>query len=755
MALCMPAKRFAAPTGGDPGSARVPRSSIAVCGAGMRNSGESHSVMNARAASSLADPRPWRRSAVVTLVALLVAHAALIVWTVARLFPENPYNPVDVIKLRQVAIPAALLFAAVAFAERRRPACGVALATLIVATALFLPGTVMTVALLLIDAWLIGDMLLRGLQRTAPSASRPDAGLATLTGLALFIGLISICGQFKVHYTPVYAVLLVVPMLAALRMLPQYFVRIGALRREPASTSVAERIWLAMLGTVVVMHLFAAAKPEVGFDAHTMHLQFARLVAAWHAWPYEVQRYAWAVMPLGADWMFAGAYLIGGESSVRLLNVVFGIITGILLYRLVRLYAPRLPALVSVALFASAPLAFLVTGLLFSETLWCAFVLGTLTAALEWLKTRSSAALCALYLLAAGALQTKAISILWLIPLALALVVASRGAVLALRGSRLRAAVAGALLIGVWPYTNAWWRTGNPVFPFMNGVFRSPLYDTARSFDNVAYKQALLPWTPYELVVDSGRFLEGAPGAPGFHWLLLLPLIAVAFAWRRHNRVQWACVALGIVFFVAVYLQQAYLRYLLPTLLVAAAAAGWALADLPDGRKVRVVTAVLGALLIALNLRFMYTASWTHAQLCPRCAFDAEARTRLITRYAPLSLVSEWLNAHIPNARVGFFTMQDPSPAGYTGYSRSVHWHDAAVYEAFLHARNADAILEITRAWQLTHVVVHVVAAPYERAITDFRDRYTEPVWEFENYRVARIVSAPAAASSGGAEPRP
>jgi hypothetical protein len=208
-----------------------------------------------------------------------------------------------------------------------------------------------------------------------------------------------------------------------------------------------------------------------------------------------------------------------------------------------------------------------------------------------------------------------------------------------------------------------------------------------------------------------------------------------------------------VAFFILVYVQQAYLRYLLPALLVAAAASAWALADLPDGRAPRTIVAVVGAALIALNLRFMYTGSWTHAELCPSCAFDTQARKRYVAHYAPLALVSEWLNANLPDARVGFFTLQDPSPAGYTGYSRSVHWHDFAVFEAFNRVRNADDILAIARAFGLTHVVVHGVPAPHEVAITEFRDRYTTPVWQFENYRVAAIVppsppSAPVRSSS-------
>jgi len=267
------------------------------------------------------------------------------------------------------------------------------------------------------------------------------------------------------------------------------------------------------------------------------------------------------------------------------------------------------------------------------------------------------------------------------------------------------------------------------------------------SFTNPLYHAPLLPWTPYGLVTDSGRFLEGAAGAPVFHWLLLLPLIALVAARRRFGRAQWACVALAAAFFVAVFVQQAYLRYLLPALLVAAAAGGWALADLPDRRAVRVAIAVAGCLVIALNVRFMYTASWYHTALCRRCAFDADARRAYVARYAPLRIAADWLEERLSGARVGLFVLNDATPAGYTGYSRGGNWHDLAAFGALVRAQSADDVLALAREWKLTHVLVHVNASPEEAAIAAFRDRDTKPMWQFDNYRVAVVApTAPPAA---------
>jgi hypothetical protein len=204
---------------------------------------------------------------------------------------------------------------------------------------------------------------------------------------------------------------------------------------------------------------------------------------------------------------------------------------------------------------------------------------------------------------------------------------------------------------------------------------------------------------------------------------------------------QWSCIALAAVFFAAVYLQQSYLRYLLPALLVAAAVSAWALQDLPDRRATHIVVGVIGCVLIGLNARFMYTASWMHATLCRHCAFEAKWRYEYLGRYAALRLVSDWLNVNLPDARIGFLLLHDPTPAGYVGYSRAANWHDTRLYPAILSARSAEDVLALVQATRLTHVVVHIMPGDHEDAITAFRDRYTRPVWQLANYRVAVVTS--------------
>jgi hypothetical protein len=405
------------------------------------------------------------------------------------------------------------------------------------------------------------------------------------------------------------------------------------------------------------------------------------------------------------------------------------------------------------ALFASAPLAFLVTGSLFSEALLCAFLLGTLVAWQAWSTARSPDALVALAWCAAGALQCKATAILWVVPLAAGLLIVHGRGLMTATSVRQRAALALAACAAAWPYANAWIRTGNPVFPFANGVFRSPLFAIDGSFNNPVYNAPLRPWTLYDILLDSHRFIEAAPGtggAPGFGWLLVIPLVAAALALRRYARLQLAIMALGGAFFVLVYLQQSYLRYLLPALLVATIAAGWTLNELARHRIVAGAILALGLGCVVVNVRHIDSGNWTNAEICRHCATDPAARERYVARYAPLRIVADWLRANAPDARVGFLVL-GPSPAGFVGESRAWSWHDVEAYPGLTRALDANEVLSEVRRWRLTHVVVAIAPEPLEQPMTDFAARHARKVVDIGNYRIAEVVAAPAPQDAPGA----
>jgi Dolichyl-phosphate-mannose-protein mannosyltransferase len=543
----------------------------------------------------------------------------------------------------------------------------------------------------------------------------------------------------KVHYAPVYAAALILPIILDWRRVVGLVNGIRqSLVRPERPVAGTERVWLALLLMIAILHFFVVAKPEVGYDAQAVHMQFAALFADQHRWPHDVARYAWALMPLGADFAYASAFILGGgEQAARLLNLVFGAFALHIVFVLVRRETSRDVALASVCLVASTPLAYLETGSLFVENLWCAFLLGALLLALDFARTRSTTAFLALAFLAAGAMQTKAIAIVWLAPILAAVALWSRRRNVPKPGRRGAVLLAIALVIAAFPYVNAWLRTGNPLFPFFNNIFRSPYFDS-QIFSNPVYQSPLRIDSIYTLFISSGKFIEGFDGAAGFHWLLLLPIIALGFT-RRRPAAQWLTLSLAVIFFVVVYSQQAYLRYLLPFLLLLAVLGGWTLGEVVRAPAARVALAVVGGMLVVTNVLLMNTGVWWNATLCTGCALGQGARMGYVARYAPDRIVAQYLTDTVPSGRVGFFVVNAAGASGFTGYSRGANWHDVRVYRALTGSGSADDVLAIARRYGLTHVVVLDATQDSVSPIAAFRDAYTLPLWSFNGYLVAAI----------------
>lgn len=630
-----------------------------------------------------------------------MVHVALLFWAVraALAVPFELYEPRPFLRVGLVTPIVVLLAMAIWWRAYRIIAWGSVVA---VAVALMSPGAVAVVGLLLLNASVSGRGLLR-----AMGADEQGPAVTILIGLTAWIGAITATAALKIHFAPVYAIALLAPLVIwrrhAVSVLSD---AAGFLQRQSTRPDAVELSWTALLVTVTVMHLFIVAKPDAGYDANTMHLQVPLMMASAHRFTFDVGRYAWAVMPLGADWAFTAAYFLGGEYAARLVNFCFGALAAAILYALIRREAPRSIGLASIALLASTPLAFLETGSLFAENLWLAYLMATLLVALQRARRPTPAAICVLGLLAAGALQCKVIGMLWLAPLFAGLLLLWWGRLPGGWNRRHFATIALAVTFGGWPYANAWLRTGNPVFPYLNAWFRSPAFDTSQDFFNDIYVTPLRPWTLHEMIMQSHSFIEGLDGAAGFHWLLLIPIIIVALLRWTRWRVPAALVCLGTFFFVTVYSQQSYLRYLLPAFALMAVLGGWSLATLPARRLTSVALLAIGTLVGALQIRLIYTGNWINAVLCSRCGFDAGAREHYLATFMPDRLIGETLNHLLPpDARVGFLMPNAPSPAGYLGYSRAANWHDVAAFKPIATADSEYAVMDVVQRFRLTHVV--------------------------------------------------
>jgi hypothetical protein len=581
---------------------------------------------------------------------------------------------------------------------------------------------------------MLGGWVLRAL-RSSSTAPRPVE--ACLMGGGLYGSLIGFAAAKPVHYVWVYVLALALPFLAG----P------GPVRRELATwawpqRSQGVRSWGGLLvdalsAGVFLVYVLVALLPEIGADALAMHLFVPAQLAQRHVWAFDVSKYVWAVMPMLADWIFGAAYMLGGETAARLLNVALLAAIALLARELVRWCGGGARAQRwAVLLLLSTPLTFAVGSSLFIEITWTAFVLAGLLALLragdpaEDLRP-GSLAVAGLFL--GLALAAKAVT-LTLVPVLLVLLVA-RPAAWRTRANALGVASGVVLLLalGSFPYVNAWVRTRNPVFPFFNGVFRSRLYPI-ENFESASVFSKGLHWDfPYAVVFKPVAFIEGLTGAGGFQWLLVLLPAALALLFARERRAL-ALLAAAIAMVWIAFQSVAYLRYVFPAFVVASAMIAVALEAEVITRPGRVVLAAAALAAVALNLVFFGAAS-PYRDFAFTAALDRVQRLEWLELRQPVrrgvTVVNELNKGGAPVA-----VLANPALGQLAADALIPNWYNFGFERELLAQRDAAAMARLLHDAGVEYVLLD---ADWPRAgPRQLVEDATEPVASFARVTVRR-----------------
>lgn len=632
----------------------------------------------------------------------------------------------------------ALLAASAWFAMRvRRPAGLLMLVAGLALSAAFAGlGAVAALMLQLFAAFCIG-------RRIQPVAVTGDSIIGAVIAIAIGSGVLSLAvgllAFLPVNNPGTYLLLLAVPIVFGWAGNREAFVECWRACLASATPSSPPRIgWPVILQgatfLALALRLLAVLHPEVGTDALAMHLVIADRLETDGRFHYDVTQSIWAVMPLAADWQFALAHMLGGQPAARLLNFAADVMIVVLVQR----HGGRLAGTVAAALYATTPLLYLETTSIFVENLWTLWVLAALLCARQALRSGTTRAAAAAGLLTGTAVAAKVMTG-FLAPFFLLLSAAwirrwrSRGA------SMLAAFAVAALLFAALPYANAWFRTGNPVFPFMNQVFGSPLFDASRAFDNPFFSSPANWRTLYDATFDTSRFLEALPGALGLAFMLFLPAAAtwaVLGTWRARGALL-CC----LVFVVLVFRFQSYLRYVLPVLPVFSVLMGRAVASLSGRRWLLQPALALAAAAAAAGLFLTPTSNFMLRQVELPPFHGSEREEAYLSSQRPEQQLVRVIDA-MQFRRVLWLGM--PLIAGADTRVAVTNWHGGwSQVQAFRSLASADGLRQWIGAGKFDAIAVAADGNPCARPfVCEFLEADTTKV--YANGNVALYVPDPA-----------
>ncbi len=535
---------------------------------------------------------------------MAIAYALVVAVPMLRKLPEflSGMTPADGLLLAGGAVALASI------TLRRIPfriagaAAAVAMSTMIVRSALA-PAAV--AAGVLGASFLVGEAIHRVLGG-APDLSRTSRVSISFGLGAATVGVtVLVLGFLRLLYTGVLGAFLLGAAAIALLLRPRSAAlppdSPSARPRHPEESPAPERFFLAVvIGFTALWTLPRALAPESSFDALNYHLPVPRDWLAAHAivgLPYWHSSLAHL-----AEAYFVVPFSFGGAPAVKL--VVYGLVLMLTVaaYSIARELFGRRAAPWAAAFLLSSPVVASLATNVEADCLTSFFVASAVLAFLRLDGSGNSRTAAVFGVLAGAAVGTK-INAAYAVAVPTAVLVARAASG---RLSR-RAAAAGLTTMSAiaLPWFVMTYRfTGNPVFPFLNGWFRSPLAAPKNRIMNAAafgIGTAPLSWLrlPLALTFQTYRFGEGLlDGAAGLSFLLLPVLLAGATDRtldRRHG------VATGIVAVYAIAWGATfqYARYFTAVLPIVAALSLGATVNLPAGAARRIAMTAAGLALAA------------------------------------------------------------------------------------------------------------------------------------------------------------
>lgn len=606
---------------------------------------------------------------------LLLAGIALFLrgWLHSDMGAKIPWEPAGAQRALLLSAVYWLVFVVIVATGRRalpaKFAAGAALA--LAAAADVVP--VVAAAFLFLSGAALGFGILSRNRRVARDAS--DLPLCTATGLGILGSALAVLGLWPINTSLTWLVVLAFPLAWQGRAVLQLIAT--SLNAETSALRWPDLALAGLVGNLALFHVAVALLPEVGNDALAIHLLVASHVRDFGFWHYDVQRNVLAVTPLSVDFLYAAGYMYGGETAARLVNVATLLVALALVHVSVRAVGTLRHALLATLLAAASPLAALESATLFIDNAWALFVVASIVAFLQFAKHGEPVRLVVGGVLFGAALAAKAVAIAALPAALLLIALAWRERRADFPWRMLGVAVVAGLAVALPPYLIALAKTGNPVFPLFNAVFRSSLFPER---NGIIYPGALDPLLLYQMTFYSDRHLEGRPGSLGFSFLLLLPaLLTAAAVWgRRDGRAMLFAV---LTFAAVVVANTAYLRYLYPCAFLFALAFG---ATLP---ALEARGALLGSVLkfvalasVAANAMFLTAGFGPIRSFDVPAMVEGRARAEYITKWAPTRHLVPLLNA-LP-AHLGAVAFLGAPP--YLAELRRTAYVDSAYMRSFL-----------------------------------------------------------------------
>ena len=281
------------------------------------------------------------------------------------------------------------------------------------------------------------------------------------------------------------------------------------------------------------------------------------------------------------------------------------------------------------------------------------------------------------------------------------------------------------LTFGAVPYTRAWLITGNPVFPFFNGIFHS-LFWHQQNFTQPAFGTGVTWDLLYQVTFHTGKYAEANAGAAGFQWLLLLlPTVALVFVSRQWRGV--IVLFVGVVSIVLAFRSTAYIRYVFPAAVLLIAVLSLLMTF--GGKKggfVKHGLTLVASFVVFLNLWFLNATSF-YPDFPWQTLLSEDHRREYLTQQMPLRNAVEFVNG-INVERTPVAIIGESRAAGLLADPLYDNWTNFTFEPAILAVKSETDAKRLFNERNVTYAILNTTSPQANHPYVTMIKKVCEPV---------------------------
>lgn len=391
-------------------------------------------------------------------------------------------------------------------------------------------------------------------------------------GLGLFGFLIWLTTFYNYQYKSVYFVVSIILILIRRKHL---FSDYKNLRRYFNLINQKNKFFLPIILSFLIFYLIPASYPIAQYDALAKHIAIPFKILNNYNWDYNVIEFIgygdYALLP----YMFY-VYLIalGGTKAIVLFNALISFLTLFILIRIsMSVYKSNFASHAISLIYLTTPLIYILSTILYVDILPPFFILSTILLVCNHRKISQNSYIISFIL--GSAFFAKQTAAFFVIPLGIILIFyLVKQAFFEKNQSGWKlflTKIFGSAILFLVSFLPSmaviWYKTGNPVFPFVNQIFKSTYFSQSNFADPFTNPLGLNINSLISMVFETSKNIELSNGGLGI-FLFLLLLVPFVFFYRR-NKLFISLFGLTIFTYYLSTLLTYNIRYMLSSIILA------------------------------------------------------------------------------------------------------------------------------------------------------------------------------------------